>query len=96
MENLESTIKVICIETDAFYALVRMTVKQLLEEQKAQDQQWISQAEIMKMLGIKSRTTLQSLRNNGEIRFSQPMKKVILYDKQSVLDYLDKHARATF
>ena len=50
----------------------------------------------MKLLGIKSKTTLQKLRDNGDIRFSQPIKKIIRYDRLSIEDYLDKHAQNPF
>jgi len=50
----------------------------------------------MELLGVKSKTTLQKLRDEGSIRFSQPQKKIILYDRDSVMDYLDKHAKDIF
>jgi len=50
----------------------------------------------MKLLNIKSKSTLQQLRDNGRIRFSQPQKKIILYDTDSIHDYLEKNAKDTF
>ena len=50
----------------------------------------------MKRLNITSKTTLQKFRDEGKIRFSQPEKKIILYDTDSINDYLDKHAKNTF
>jgi hypothetical protein len=50
----------------------------------------------MTMLRITSKTTLQKLRDEGKIRFSQPEKKLILYDVDSIYEYLNKHARDTF
>ncbi|MEP7218857.1 MAG: helix-turn-helix domain-containing protein [Bacteroidota bacterium] len=50
----------------------------------------------MRLLNIKSRTTLQKLRDEGKIRFSQPQKKIILYDRDSIEAYLQKHAHNTF
>jgi len=44
----------------------------------------------MKLLNIKSKSTLQQLRNNGRIRFSQPQKKIILYYTDSIHEYLEK------
>lgn len=57
---------------------------------------WISADEVMRILNIKSKTTLQKLRDDGLITFSNPMRKVILYDKKSVIDYLNKHAKKSF
>ena len=50
----------------------------------------------MTMLRITSKTTLQKLRDEGKIRFSQPEKKLILYDVGSIYEYLNKHARDIF
>ena len=57
---------------------------------------WITAQETMSLLSIKSATTLQSLRNNGLIEFTQPMKKLILYKKSSVLEYLENHSHKIF
>ena len=57
---------------------------------------WITAQETMALLSIKSPTTLQSLRDKGLIEFTQPLKKLILYKKSSVLAYLEKHAHKTF
>ena len=57
---------------------------------------WIGKKEAMKLLRIKSPTTLQKLRDEGKIRFSQPEKKHIVYDQDSINDYLEEHARDTF
>ena len=89
--------QVICLEEPAFYALIEEVVKRLKAiEQKKQEEKWISGDEVMKLLNIKSKTTLQLLRDNGEIRFSQPQRKIILYDRTSIDAYLEKHARETF
>ena len=50
----------------------------------------------MKKLRITSKTTLQKLPDTGKIRFSQPEKKIILYDSDSINEYLYKHAHQTF
>jgi len=57
---------------------------------------WIGPDETMSLLHIKSDTTLQKLRDEGKIRFTQPQKKIILYDRDSVMKYLESHARNTF
>lgn len=86
---------VICIEENAFYELIEIVVKRL-EEKRIQDDLWISGEEVMKLLHIKSRSTLQKLRDTGEIRYSQYGRKVILYEKASALEFLEKYACETF
>ncbi|OEK03014.1 hypothetical protein BFP97_16445 [Roseivirga sp. 4D4] len=91
---------VICLEEEAFHSLIeevvkRMSAKVSIVEQEA-DWKWISDVQAMELLKIKSKTTLQELRDNGEVRFSQPRKKIILYDRDSINEYLERHARETF
>lgn len=82
---------VICLEDQAFHALIEEVVKRL-EDKYAKEDQWISGEEVMKMLRITSKTTLQKLRDEFKIKFAQPEKKLILYDRESILKYLDKHS----
>jgi hypothetical protein len=88
--------EVICLEDEAFFALVKKVVAQIRQEQNIQEDKWIGTEEAMRKLRITSKTTLQNLRNNGLIRFSQPQRKIILYDTDSINEYLLKHARNTF
>lgn len=87
--------EVICLQTQAFYALVEEVVDRLAKKEIREDK-WIDTDEAMRLLRIKSKTTLQQLRDEGKIRFSQPQKKVILYDRASIELYLEKNARETF
>ncbi len=87
---------VVCIEDEAFYSLIERVVKRIKLEQGIKEDKWISGEEVMEKLRIKSKTTLQKLRDEGQIRYSQPEKKIILYDKDSLNEYLDKHAKNTF
>ena len=65
-----------------------------LDQNSSPQQRWIKTAECMKLLGITSKTTLWRLRN-GFIRYSK-MGKTILYDRESVLDYIERNAKDTF
>lgn len=88
--------EVICLEDEAFYALVEMVVARIKEKEGIQENKWISAEEVMNKLRIKSKTTLQKLRDEGKIRFSQPEKKIILYDSESIKEYLEKYSKDTF
>ena len=87
--------QVICLEEAAFYELVDTVVQRLKGKEKKEDK-WVSASEAMVKLRIKSKTTLQKLRDEGSIRFSQPEKKIILYDVDSLNSYLEKHSKETF
>jgi hypothetical protein len=87
--------RVICIEEAAFYELINEVMARL--KTKPDDRwNWVSDKEAMKLLNIKSKTTLQRLRDEGKIRFSQPQKKIILYDRNSIDEYLNINARDVF
>jgi hypothetical protein len=47
-------------------------------------------------LRIKSKTTLQKFRDEGKIRFSQPEPRILLYDRDSIEAFIEKHAKDTF
>lgn len=87
---------VICLEEDAFYKLFEKVVDHLKTTQGDQQPKWIDGDEAMKMLNISSKTTLLKMRQEGKIRYSQPEKKIILYDRDSINGYLDHHAKDTF
>jgi len=88
--------EVICLEDRAFYALIDKVVERIKESQGKTQDKWLSGEEAMKILRITSKTTLQKLRDEGKIRFSQPEKKIILYDADSIEEYLNKNTRKTF
>jgi Helix-turn-helix domain len=88
--------EVICIENEAFYTLLETIILRIEENKRITEDKWISGPEAMQKLRINSKTTLQKLRDEGKIRFSQPEKKLILYDSQSIDQFLDKHSKNTF
>ncbi|QMW01523.1 DNA-binding protein [Spirosoma foliorum] len=88
--------EVICLHDDAFYALIDKVLERVHQQQTVREDKWISGSEAMKKLRIQSKTTLQKLRDEGSIRFSQPERKIILYDSDSINDYVSRHTKETF
>ncbi len=88
--------EVICLEDEAFYALIEQVVQRIKDKQGVKEDKWVSGEEAMRILRISSKSTLQKLRDTGVIRFTQPERKIILYDTASIMDYLNKHAKGTF
>ncbi len=84
--------EVICLEESAFYELIDKVVERIKVRKNITEDKWISGEEAMKKLRITSKTTLQSLRDSGYIRFSQPAKKIILYDSESINAYLENNS----
>jgi len=92
---MNTSLDIICLESEAFYLLLEKVVARLENGKEVLDK-WIPDAEAMGLLGIKSKTTLQKLRDEGAIRFTQPKKRLILYDRDSIMEYLEVHAKDTF
>lgn len=74
------------------FALVDQVVDKLKLKYGEEDT-WIDEETAMKKLTVKAKSTMQELRDNREIRFSQPRKKIILYDRHSIEEYLERHAK---
>lgn len=87
--------EVICLEEAAFFALVEQVVERLKEKNGVTHDKWISDEEAMKLLNVKSKTTMQKFRDEGKIRFTQPQKKIILYDRNSIMEFLEENAYGT-
>lgn len=87
---------VICLEDEAFYTLVEEVVTRIKDKHKIKNDKWVSPERAMEILNIKSKTTLQNLRDTGAIVFTQPQKKIILYNYDSLIQYLDNHTNDTF
>jgi hypothetical protein len=83
--------KFYCLEEPAFFELIETVYKRLKGKEKGD--RWITGDEVMRMLNISSPTSMQKLRDSAAIRFSQPSKKIIMYDRESVEEYLEKHSR---
>lgn len=96
MSEFNNKLNIICLESQAFYELIEEVVYRMKEQQNIQHDKWISDKEAMNILRISSKTTLQKLRDKGNIRFSQPNRKLILYDRNSILEYLETNAKDTF
>jgi len=86
---------VICLEEEAFYKLVEQVVEKLNHKHNALPERWIDGEEAMRRLRIKS-TTLQKLRDEGRISYSQPSKKIILYDSYSIDEYIEDNVKQKF
>lgn len=81
------------MEDEAFYVLIETVVRRIKDKENIKTDKWVRTEQAMDILKIKSKTTLQKLRDEGKIRFSQPQKRIILYDTDSLNDYLEKHIK---
>lgn len=88
--------QVICLEEEAFYTLLDKSIEYLESKRDNAPRKWIGEDEAVSMLDGVSKSTLQRMRNNGDIGFTQPGRKIILYDRDSINAYLEKHAKKPF
>lgn len=83
--------KVIVFQEEAYHQLIQEFRKMLLETiSELKQDEWIDQEEAKKLLGIKSKSKLQQLRDSGEILFSQHG-RIIKYSRQSINKFLLKY-----
>ena len=87
---------VICLQEEAFYELVEQVVDRIKEKHNISHDKWISSERAMELLNISSKTTLQKLRDTGKITYTQPQKKIILYEYESLMEYLNEHSQKRF
>ena len=88
--------EVICLQDEAFYELIETVVDRIKQNQNITQDKWVTPERAMEILNIKSKTTLQGLRDSGKITFTQPQRKIILYDYDSLMSYLDDHKQEKF
>lgn len=89
--------KPICLNSDAFYELLDRVVEHITDTYRLERaERWISADECMELLNIRSRTTLWELKAEGKIAYSQVSRKVVLFDRRSVLEFIGKNKREAF
>lgn len=88
--------QVICLEEPAFYELIEKVVFRLQDQNTIKEDKWVSTDEAMIKLRITSKTTLMKIRDEGKIRFVYASPRVILYDTDSINEYLSEKSHSTF
>ena len=86
---------VIVISSDAYKMLIseiRKTVRETVKEVANPKSDWIGEKEAMDLLGVKSKTTLQNLRDSQEFKFSKHG-RIIRYSYKSILEFLERNSK---
>ena len=65
-------------------------LKETLGTHQGEVKEWLDTREAMELLGIKSKTTLQKLRDTFEIKFSQNG-KIIKYYRPGIIESLERN-----
>lgn len=88
MPDFETNMKIICLESKAFKALVSEVADQLKGEFFEHLNPWVDEKEAMQLLRIHSKATSKKYREEGNITYSTISNKKMLYDRQSILDFI--------
>lgn len=85
--------EVMMMESPAFQKIMQRLdfIEQAVRKQQPASEDWISTEEAKMLLGVKSKSHMQKLRDTNAIRFSQHGRKIIKYSKASILAYLKKN-----
>lgn len=83
---------VIVFEKESFNKLIdELTIRIIKNSEKYfKEKEWIGEKEAKALLGIKSKSKLQQLRDDIKIEFSQ-FGKIIRYSRSSILQFLEEH-----
>ncbi|MDC6465066.1 helix-turn-helix domain-containing protein [bacterium] len=83
--------KVIVFEEEAYYKMLREFANMVdgVVKNQEKEKEWLDANEAKQLLGIKSTSKLQKLRNNGDILISQHG-RIIKYSTKSIKEYLKR------
>ena len=84
--------EIIVFEKEGYYKMLQefaIMVREAVNENK-EASQWLNTEEAKELLGSKSKSKMQQLRDNGEIDFSQHG-RIIKYSRQSCLKFLERN-----
>ena len=88
-------LNLVCLSETDLLELCEKVVEALAQKHNVREKKWCTGQEAMEILGIK-KSSLQALRDNGEIRYSQRYRRTIMYDIDSLEAYLEKHVKEKF
>jgi len=86
---------IIQLTEDDLVELVQQVIRRIKETNNPVQERWVTPKKAQELLNIKT-TALYHLRIQGKIAYSQPQKRVILYDRLSIEKYLLNNVKDVF
>ena len=86
--------EIIVFEKETYWKMQTELIKmfqEALKDAKKPDGDWISTEEAKTLLGVKSKSKMQELRDNSAIQFSKHGRKTIMYSRKRILEFLKKN-----
>lgn len=84
--------EIIVFEKQAYYKMVEEMKKAVKDAAKngKEVKEWLSTSEVKELLGFKSKSKMQQLRDSGDILFSQHG-RTIKYSQKSIVEFLERN-----
>ena len=96
MSEPNKNMNLICLDYAGIKQLAKEVADKLVKEAYgSEDNLWIDEKEAMHLLRINSKTTFQKYRDEGKFSFSRLSTKLILYNKRSILDFIESNSTST-
>lgn len=89
MPEFGSNLRIICLEDEAFKALIKEVTEFVKKEELIDADPWVDEKEAMSLLKINSKTTFQKYRDTGKIEFRRVSTKHIVYRRKSILEFIE-------
>lgn len=83
----------ICMDEEVYYDLKEGLIVRLMQMHQVDHEPWITAEEAMSLLRISSQTTLKKFCDQGHIRVSKITEKIVLYNRPSILEFIDKNEK---
>ena len=86
-------VDLICLDSRAFYAMFHELIEKVKQSSALPQDPWVNTEEAMQLLRINSKTTLKKFCDTGQIRVAKLTEKHLLYYRESILDFIEKHSK---
>ncbi len=84
------------LESDDLMKIRNIMREELQASKLLENPQYISENQLKKLLNVKAKSTILNLRNQGLITFSAVTKKNLIYEYESVLNFIRSRSNHAF
>jgi len=94
LNDLSASQILLLSKEDLIEALIQFAKE--IEENKTIPNEWLTVEQTKKMLNIRSNTTLFKYKNEGKLSYAMPSPKILLFERKSVLEFLNNIKQNSF
>ncbi len=81
------------MDEQVYYDLKEGLIIRLMQMHQVDHEPWITAEEARSLLRITSQTTLKKFCDQGYIRVSKITEKIVLYNRPSILEFIEKNEK---